>query len=171
MINKKLLFFLAAVIMLTISYLAGITSIQGEKYHDQHVVFKNENKCDANDSSFCTHLPLIIIDTNNQEIPGALKDGSTVLSEVKIIDNQENGNHLEDKPSINSKAKIRYRGDSSLSFDKKGYKINFVNDNAENKISVMGMEKNDEWTLHGPFVDKTLLRNYLWYHIYHFLSC
>ena len=28
-------------------------------------------------------------------------------------------------------------------------------------ISVMGMESNNEWALHGPFLDKTLMRNYM----------
>ena len=51
-------------------------------------------------------------------------------------------------------------------FDKKGYLLKFVDaEGDENKLKVMGMEKNDEWVLHGPFLDKTLMRNYLWYHI------
>lgn len=29
----------------------------------------------------------------------------------------------------------------------------------------MGMDAHHEWALHGPFIDKTLIRNYMWYNI------
>ena len=29
----------------------------------------------------------------------------------------------------------------------------------------MGMAEHNEWVLHGPFLDKTLIRNYMWYNI------
>ena len=27
----------------------------------------------------------------------------------------------------------------------------------------MGMDAHHEWVLHGPYLDKTLMRNYMWY--------
>lgn len=29
----------------------------------------------------------------------------------------------------------------------------------------MGMEKDSTWVLHGPYLDKTLMRNYMWYNL------
>lgn len=128
-------------------------------YHD-------ENKCDSKDDKFCTHLPLVIIDTNNEEIPGEERDGTRVTSTIKIVDNKKGGNHLDDKADFTSLAEIRYRGNSSMLFDKKGYSIKLVHkDKSENHVRVLGMGRHDEWALHGPYIDKTLMRNYLWYHV------
>ena len=39
-------------------------------------------------------------------------------------------------------------------------------DGIENKdVSIMGMAPHHEWALHGPYLDKSLIRNYMWYNI------
>lgn len=152
--------------ILTITYIAGSEVLVGNNVVDQHKEFLNENLCDKNDDEFCTHLPLVTINTNDKEIPYENVEEQKIITEVKIIDNKSGGNHLDDKADVKSLANIRYRGNSSLAFDKKGYLLKFIHeDESENKVKVMGMQKHDEWVLHGPFLDKTLLRNYLWYHI------
>lgn len=134
--------------------------------NDQHIAFKNKNLCSSNEESFCTHLPIVSIDTNNQEIPGEKREGKFITTNIKIINNKKGGNHLSDKAELNNLANIRYRGHSSVHFDKKSYLIKFINKNGEeDKEEVIGMPKHDEWVLYGPFVDKTLIRNYLWYNI------
>ena len=30
---------------------------------------------------------------------------------------------------------------------------------------MLGMDAFDEWALHGPYLDKTLIRNYMWYNL------
>ena len=41
-----------------------------------------------------------------------------------------------------------------------------MDDRGENKnYAVMGMGSHHEWVLHGPILDKSLIRNYLWYNI------
>ncbi len=153
-------------VVIIISFIGGskyfINGIQENKYRFYH----ETNQCSSNETEFCTHLPLVVIDTNGQDIPGENHEKDTILTNIKIIDNKEGGNHLSDKADVVTESNIRYRGNSSLKFDKKGYLLKFVTENGEeNKQKVMGMEKHDEWVLHGPFIDKTLLRNYLWYHI------
>ena len=32
-------------------------------------------------------------------------------------------------------------------------------------IAMLGMDAFDEWALHGPYLDKTLIRNYMWYNL------
>ncbi len=153
-------------LLITISYIAGSETLKGNKVIDQHIKYKDKNQCSSNESEFCTHLPLVMIDTKNQDIPGEARDGSLITTEISIIDNETGGNHLSDSPNIQSFADIRYRGNSSMTFDKKGYLLKFVNeDGSENSKKVMGMQSHSEWVLHGPYLDKTLLRNYLWYHI------
>ena len=163
--NKLIILFLILIVFLA-SFIGSINKITSDKGMDQHIIYKDTNNCNSNDEEFCTHLPLVIIDTGNKDIPGEERDGSTITTNVKIIDNKSGGNHLEDKSKVNTLANIRYRGNSSMYFDKKGYLLKFIHeDGTENKEKVMGMKKHDEWALHGPFLDKTLIRNYLWYHI------
>lgn len=111
----------------------------------------------------CSHLPIININLNNQTIPTKYEENNYIISDVEIYDNGINtlGSNKE-----NYKARLRYRGRSSLGFDKKGYSLKFINDKDEKKnIKFLGMPKDSDWVLHGPFIDKTLIRNYMWYNI------
>ncbi len=164
--KNKLIILGTGIFAIFICFIAGSETLQGKtSLTSQHIVSKTKEVCE-NDALFCSHLPLVTINTHNQPIPGEARDGSTILSDIAIIDNEKKGNHVDDEPELKTKANIRYRGNSSMHFDKKGYLLKFVDDEGqERKEKVLGMEKNDEWALHGPFLDKTLLRNYLWYHI------
>ena len=133
-------------------------------YHQHIEDSSDEFLCDG--ISNCSHLPIVNINTNNQAIPGEDKDKSKyIISDINIYDNGNDVNTLGvDGYSI--KARLRYRGRSSLYFDKKGYLIRFVDDDNK-KISeeFLGMPADNQWVLHGPFIDKTLIRNYMWYNI------
>lgn len=163
--KNKIIIFVLIFFVLATTFALGSESLTGNKVVDQHEKYKNKNLCDEGEE-FCTHLPLVMIDASGQTIPGEERDGSTIQAKIKIIDNKEGGNHVSDQAEVKTLANIRYRGNSSMKFDKKGYLLKFIHeDGSENKEKVMGMKKHDEWVLHGPFLDKTLLRNYLWYHI------
>jgi hypothetical protein len=121
------------------------------------------------------------INTGGEPIPGErLRDengigiGYTTTADgaeelmcaIQITDSQANNNHTSDTPAVDSTALIRIRGNSSRQFDKKGYKITLVDHQGLNAPqSVMDMDAHHEWALHGPFLDKTLIRNYMWYNI------
>lgn len=123
-----------------------------------------------------THLPIIRISTGGQKIPGTFKgkkgdtmlyetapDGeTTILAEFSMIDGMLGNNHVTDEPTEESLIRIRYRGNSSRLFDKKSYSIHLVDeDGKENPMELAGMAPHNEWVLNGPFLDRTLLRNYL----------
>lgn len=130
---------------------------------------------------FSTHLPLVEIDTGGVEIPGkavlnesgrvtgytAAADGSeTITARMNIVDHETTYNHADDTPTLSTGITIHVRGNSSRSFDKSSYSIRLVNeDGSSNSLPVMGMDAHHEWALHGPYLDKTLLRNYMWYNI------
>lgn len=114
----------------------------------------------------CSHLPIININTNNQAIPGEDKNKENyIIADINIYDGGNNVTVLGQNGET-SKARIRYRGRSSLSFDKKGYLLKFINDeNLKVNKTLLGMPKESDWVLHGPFIDKSLIRNYMWYNI------
>lgn len=138
----------------------------------QHLEYK-EKSADANNTGeFFTHLPIIKLDMNGQEpkvysveyengVPDALSDD--IVGTVEVIDNDETYNHLTDSPMMQVWSYIRVRGNSSKWHDKKNYKLSFIfEDGTENKTEeLLGMEPHDEWALHGPYLDKSLIRNYM----------
>ena len=65
-----------------------------------------------------------------------------------------------DTPAMATSALINIRGRSSREFDKKSYRITLIyDDGINNNQPVMGMHAHHEWVLHGPFLDKSLIRN------------
>ena len=151
-----------------------------ERYH-QHLMAEPKAACSHSDDLFCTHLPLLQINTNGVTIPGdpiydangkrigytTTESGeSELLCNLSVTDNHAQNNHINDTASVESSARIRIRGNSSRKFDKKGYSITLVTDSGENNPQeMMGMDAHHEWVLHGPFLDKTLIRNYMCYNL------
>ncbi len=146
----------------------------------QHLTAAKKAACtDHGDDKFCTHLPLVQIETN-EDIPGkptrdaegnrtftkAANGSDWIISNVKITDHAETNNHTDDEPTLESEATIHVHGHSSRYFDKLGYRLKLIKENGEsNNQSVMGMDPHSEWILHGPILDKSLIRNYMWYNI------
>ena len=174
-------------ILLTVSILVGsfaaYLAVKPVKTRvHQHLTASVPAKCsDHGDERFCTHLPLVKIDTGGRKIPGktirdenkrkigyeTADDGSDrITADIRINDRQGQRNHLEDAPTIESRILIHIRGNSSRSFEKPGYAVELITeDGKKNPQPVMGMDAHHEWVLHGSYIDKTLMRNYMWYNI------
>ena len=153
----------------------------GKRYH-QHIEAEVKTNCNHTEAGLCTHLPIIKIDTNGKTIPGepildvpgghtleytlSETGEETILSKFLVVDNKGKNNHTGDTPQVSSDITIRIRGNSSRHFEKKGYIIKLITqDGLNNPQSVMGMDAHHEWALHGPYLDKTLIRNYICYNI------
>ena len=125
---------LTLIAMLVISFMMPTDS--GKRYH-QHIEAEEKAACSHTDARFCTHLPIIEIDTNGKTIPGepilnapgghtlqytmSESGEETILSKFSVIDNIGKNNHTEDVPSISSDIRIRIRGNSSRHFEKNSY--------------------------------------------------
>lgn len=148
------------------------------RYH-QHLEQAGYTPCADHDGTvFCTHLPLLQIETGGVEIPGrfvdqtatavtAAADGSDyILCTLTVTDREQENNHLSDAPQVSTSAQINIRGRSSRFFDKVGYALRLVDERGENAPQALaGMDAHHEWVLHGPYLDKTLIRNYMWYNL------
>lgn len=128
------------------------------------------------ENSSSTHLPIVKLETKGKKVPGtpivknskiagyetAENGDSTVQADISVIDGGHGKNNPTDEPEMKSKAQIRYRGNSSRFFDKKSYSIHLVKkDGTEKQEKMAGMNSHNEWVLNGPFLDRTLVRNYL----------
>lgn len=160
--------------------LPSILAAKEPRYHE-HLSAAEKAECtDHGDDVFCSHLPVISIDAGGTEIPGrayydddgerhytTTPDGGTyVIADVSIVDNDGEMNHLTDEAAVSASARVRVRGYSSRYFIKLGYAVTFIDDMGLNEPhEVMGMGSHHEWVMHGPILDKTLIRNYMWYNI------
>ena len=175
---------LAAVLMLLTVLLTSAWSDEGpaNRVHQHLTARQPDAGCDCDGSELCTHLPLVLIDTGGQEIPGKVTgqtddfgetintlaaDGRDVIDvSFVIVDNQTRNNHPSDEATLTTTAQIRVRGHSSRQFEKSPYQLDFVDENGEAApAAVMGMPAHSEWVLYGPYLDKSLVRNYMWYNI------
>ena len=109
-----------------------------------------------------------IRDENNQITGFTLTaESQEMLSiNVRVISDNQRNHHPSDVPDVESDALIRVRGNSSRSFEKKSYLLQLTNKDGSNRDEeIMGMDAHHEWALYGPYLDKSLIRNYLWYNI------
>lgn len=109
-------------------------------------------------------LPLIIIRTNNQGIKPDVK----ITVDMGAIDNGTgNLNYPTDVwNNYNGKVGIEYRGSSSMMFPKKNMGFETRNGDGTNlDVALLGLPEENDWVLHGPYSDKTLIRNYLAYNL------
>lgn len=131
------------------------------------------------DTSFSSHLPIVVIASNegdffdntkwdkeSETYQSILNPNETFTScEIAIYDNGKE-NVLSNKPTIATNVNIRYRGNSSLHYAKKQYLIKLLDENGNNlDLNIMGMGKDNTWVLNGSLIDKSMIRNYLAYNI------
>lgn len=146
----------------------------------QHLEAAEKTPDTAKAQGFSTHLPLVMIDTDGVAVPGKSvvgKDGkryitkaadgsATIGATMDIVDHETTYNHASDPSTVHSNIIIHVRGRSSRRYDKPSYAVRLVTEDGENNPQeVMGMDAHHEWVLHGPYLDKTLMRNYMWYNI------
>lgn len=170
-------------ILLATGLIMGVDSQRDVVRVHQHQEQPSEEElgvCQRAGEEFCTHLPIVMIDTGGQKIPGRpvedaegnltgyekTEDGEEeILVTLKTVERKGVWHHVSDAADLTEKALLRVRGKSSRWFDKASYKIKLVsgeNPQTNKTAPLLGMDKGNEWALHGPFLDKTLLRNYMW---------
>lgn len=182
--KDRVIFALAAAAVLALSIAASGAEPEHNRVH-QHLAAAEKAPCgDHGESVFCTHLPLMEITTDAPvpepfagEIDGgagdvrdaanSLRNYEMVAASVRYFDSETENNHLTDRPSVEERAMFRTRGASSRLLDKKNYLLKFTRaDMIRGKnVALSGMAADDSWALHGPFWDKSLIRNYLCYNL------
>jgi subtilisin-like proprotein convertase family protein len=109
-----------------------------------------------------SNLPIVVINTYNQNIPNEPK----IYCHMGIIYNgQNNRNYMTDPfNEYNGRIGIELRGASSQSFPQKSYGLTLVDtNNLEVDSGLVGMPKEHDWILYAPYDDKTCIRNILTY--------
>lgn len=180
--NKKLVGLIACALIVCISILGEQYLKQDSDRYIQHEMDPPYSGCaECDGKELCTNLPIVKIDTGDETIPGrAYRDKKTrrrliettrdgrdrIEGSIEIIDHGEENNHESDKATEKSRMIIHARGNSSRHFDKLGYAVKLIKKNGKsNDMEMMGMDPHHDWVIHGPYVDKSLMKNYLWYNV------
>lgn len=111
-----------------------------------------------------SNLPIVVINTNGQEIPDEYK----ITADMGIIYNGEGvRNYITDPFNhYNGKIGIELRGSSSQQFPKKQYGVE-TRDSLGNDFSfpLLGLPSEADWVFFAPYNDKSLIRDALSYRL------
>lgn len=184
-INKKWYLCATAGIVAVALLFVKVDNGQQNKRYEQHLSQPSELELAEKPDSkgLVTHLPIISIDTDGQKIPGKAIIGKNnsevgvekgengeenIVAKMKTMEKEGQWHQETDEADIESDILIHIRGNSSRTFDKSSYRIELVkekNPELKNKQPLLGMKKSSSWALYGPYLDKTLIRNYMWMNI------
>ena len=110
-----------------------------------------------------SNLPIIVINSNGVEI----NEDNKVEANMKVLYKEDGSpNSISDFPTdYDGLIDIKLRGQSSLAlYDKKSYRFETINaEGKDSTVNLLGMPKESDWILHGPYSDKSLMRNALMY--------
>ncbi|KXK62318.1 spore coat protein CotH [Micromonospora rosaria] len=117
----------------------------------------------ARASATAHDLPVILIDSY-----GAGRPDREYLDAATMIFQPGGGSttSLAAAPAVATRAGFRLRGQSSSTFDKTPYRLEFWdNEDDDADHPVLGMPADSDWVLRGPFTDKALIREALVYDV------
>jgi len=108
-------------------------------------------------------LPIIKINTEGKFIV----DEPKIMARMQVINNANGVNNFTDTNyEYDGYIGIEIRGNTAQMFPKKSYTVETrLSDGSNNNVSLLGLPKENDWVLHGPYSDKSLIRNALAYSI------
>jgi len=110
-----------------------------------------------------SNLPVVVLDTAGQDIVDEPKvDAALRLYSAPVLGLEA----LTAAPTLASPIAVEVRGYTSQEFPKKQYGFEArTADGQDQDLSVLGLPEEEDWVLHAPFMDKSLMRNALGYEL------
>ena len=105
-----------------------------------------------------SNLPIILVDTDQ----GVEITKERITASMRIVNNPDQRNSINGPYNeYDGRIAIKGRGSSSWGvFAKKGYTLETQLPTGENNnVPLLGMPEENDWVLHGPYADKTLMKN------------
>ncbi|MBN1998819.1 CotH kinase family protein [candidate division KSB1 bacterium] len=112
-----------------------------------------------------SNLPIVFLDTGGKRIP---ESDPRIVAEMGIVDNGlgNRNNVSDDLNGYDGLINIEIRGSSSAGWAKKQYNVETqLPDGTLNNVSLLGLPAENDWILNAPYIDKSLIRNVLTYHL------
>ena len=109
-------------------------------------------------------LPIIFVDTKQKCLDKNVTE--KIPATMRVLDGKTN-NVADSAKGTLYDIGIKVRGQSSAMFPKPGCSVEVRDDKGEGMdVSMFGLPPADDWVLHGPYVDKSMLRNALAYWLF-----
>ncbi len=110
---------------------------------------------------FHSNLPILFLDTNGVNIDST-REFKTAYT-VVIPPNPSSGRaRILGAPEFHGPSAAHVRGESSAGFDQKSYALELRDETGEDlAVSLLGMPRESDWILYGPWSEKSLMRNKL----------
>ncbi len=141
--SLKLDYYLVVIVLLLFSTLQWSCSDDGD--------FKEKEQEEQEEEVLNSKVPLIEISSDGEIVDEPKISGSIKITEEGVV-------------TYEGVIGIEFRGASSQSFDKKSFGMEtWDNNNEDINVSLLGMPEEEDWILHGPYSDKSLMRNKLIY--------
>ena len=114
-------------------------------------------------AKIASDLPILKINTEGKTIV----DEPKIMAKMQVINNPNGVNRFEDTDyEYDGYIGIEIRGNTAQMFPKKSYSFETrFGDGSNNNVSLLGLPEENDWILHGPYSDKSLMRNALAYGI------
>ena len=114
------------------------------------------------------HVDVVTLRTDGVDVDERIEDRSWVNAEVTLFAGGPSDPQMvlatREEPLWRGHGAIHIRGNSSSDYEKKQYALETRDAAGEDlDISPFGLPSEEDWVLHAPFSDKTLMRNYVMY--------
>ena len=104
-------------------------------------------------------LPIIFVDTKQKCLDKNVTE--KIPATMRVLDGKTN-NVADSAKGTLYDIGIKVRGQSSALFPKPGYGVEVRDEKGEGMdVSLFGLPPGDDWVFHGPYVDKSMMRNAL----------
>ena len=102
-------------------------------------------------------LPIMFIDTKQKCLNYNVT--KKLPATIKVLDGKTN-NLADSSKATPYEIGIKVRGRTSAEYPKPNYTIEFHDATGKDtNVSLLGLPPSDDWVLHGPYVDKSMIRN------------
>ncbi|MCC6877054.1 MAG: CotH kinase family protein, partial [Sandaracinaceae bacterium] len=112
-------------------------------------------------AAFSSDLPIVLVHTMGAQItPEGYIDGVASF----VPPGADARARPRDEPAEHARVGLRHRGMSSVYFPKRSFTMELRDESGRDREApLFGMPADSDWVLYGPYSDKSLLRNYLFY--------
>ncbi|MHC4499003.1 MAG: CotH kinase family protein, partial [Planctomycetota bacterium] len=132
------------------------------------IVSKPYIKLHSDVADFNSNLPIVVIDTFGYDVDSdwelELRPFRPVISSFIDTDEVTSRAAITDSADYAGYGGMHVRGSSTADYEKKQYRFETWNEYDQDKnVSLLGFPSESDWIIHGPYSDKTLMRNYQMY--------
>lgn len=110
-----------------------------------------------------SNLPIIMVDTQGATVNQEEK----IMARMKVLYRPGHINYITDTiAEYDGHITMKIRGNTSTMYPKKGYAVETVRADTSNlNTQLLGLPAENDWVFHGPYADKSLVRNVLAYNL------